>query len=127
MLLAYVRSILRAHARRFPMQHDRYETLLPNPAARPSPRRNRVLIALEAAVLAIALAACGSENTRQGTDQAIPAPKVVEQNQTMSAPDTVRVPDLNDPAVRRQFVCSFADGYFTEPQPPQANSTSDCR
>ena len=91
-------------------------------------RRGRPLwIAVGSAVLAITLVACGANNNaRRGTDpNATPAAEIQRKNSTTSQPDTVRLPDLTDPATRKQFVCSFADGYFTEPQVPRGNSTSD--
>src|SRR5689334_20941944 len=98
------------------MQQRRHEFRLSPRAAsvRRSPHRKPLLTSLGAAVLAIGLAACGSDQTQQGTGpSSIPAAKVVEQNLITNTPDTVHVPDLNDPALRNQFVCSFADGYFT--------------
>jgi hypothetical protein len=77
-------------------------------------------------VLAITLAACGSYYNARGTDpHATPAAEIERHNNTTSPPDIVRLPDLTDPAQRKQFVCSFANGYFNEPQPSPDNSTSD--
>jgi hypothetical protein len=78
-------------------------------------------------VLAIALGACGSSSdTRRAPDpRSIPAAEVAQQNLTTSPAGTVALPNLNDPAVRKQFVSSFADGYFTESQQPRTKSPTD--
>jgi hypothetical protein len=87
-----------------------------------------VLIPAGTALLAITVAACGSNANTQPASNAQPRPSsvIVQPGPTTSAPDTVDLPELNDPAVRKQFVCSFADGYFAPPQPPGENSTLDC-
>jgi hypothetical protein len=88
--------------------------------------KHQLAIAAGAAALAITLAACGSSNTRRGTDpHATPAAKTAQQNHATSPPNTIRLPDLTDPTTRKQFACSFANGYFTEPQPPYDNTTSN--
>lgn len=90
--------------------------------------RHQLVIAAGAAVLAITLAACGSNNTRRGTDpHATPATETARQDNATSPPDTVRLPDLTDPETRKQFACSFDDGYFTEPRAPRDDAPSDCR
>jgi hypothetical protein len=98
------------------------------PTAGTSRRRHKLRIAGGTVVAAIALVACGSnDNTHRGTDaQATPVAQTELPNHTTSPPETVRLPDLTDPATHKQFVCSFADGYFTALQPPN-NSTSYCR
>jgi hypothetical protein len=84
-------------------------------------------ITVGAAVLVITLAACGSDNNTRTDPHATTAAEIEPEITTTSPPDTVPLPDLADPATRKQFVCSFADGYFTEPQAPRDNSTSeDC-
>jgi hypothetical protein len=119
-----------AHPRRIgeedPMrQHD---TPPPHPpAVRTARRRHQLRIAIGAAVLAITLAACGStNNARPGSDpHATPAAESEQHTNPTSQSDRVRLPDLTQPATRKQFVCSFANGYFNEPQPPPDNPTSD--
>jgi hypothetical protein len=112
------------------MHTRHYDAPRPNdPPAVPTFRpRHQRSIAAGAAVLAITLAACGPANTRRGTDpQATPAANSTRQNLPTRPPDTVRLPDLTDPATRKRFACSFADAYFTEPQAPRDNAPSDCR
>jgi hypothetical protein len=85
-------------------------------------------IAVGAAVLAISLAACGSNNdARPRTDShATRAAEIAQQNDSTSRQtDTVRQPDLTNPVIRNRFVCSFADGYFTEPEGPRDSPTTD--
>jgi hypothetical protein len=84
-------------------------------------------IAAGVAVVGITLAACESANTGTGTDShATPVAETARQQHVTDAPD-VRFPDVTDPAARRQFACSFADGYFTEPRVPRHDAASDCR
>jgi hypothetical protein len=105
------------------------ETPAPNHAPtihtpRPKPH---LRIAIAVAALAITLAACGSTNTaRRGTDpHATPAAHI--ERHTTNEPYTVRLPNLRDPATRKQFVCNFANGYFTQPQPPRYSTSNYCR
>jgi hypothetical protein len=111
------------------MRTRQHDTPPPNhtPAVRTARPKHQLRIAIGAAVLAITLAACGSNNNaRQGTDpHATPATEIERQNTTTTQPDIVRLPDLTQPATRKQFVCGFANGYFTQPQPPRDNSTSN--
>jgi hypothetical protein len=112
------------------MRTRQYETPLSNhpPAARTSRSRLQLRIAVGAAVLAMTLAACGSsDNARPGTDPPkTPAGEITRQDGMSSPPDTVRLPDLTDPATRKRFACSFADGYFAPPQETPDISTPDC-
>jgi hypothetical protein len=83
-------------------------------------------LAVGAAALAITLVACGTNNdARQRTDShATPVAIIDQQNKSTSRhSDTVRQPDLTNSAIRKRFVCSFADGYFTEPEAPRDNPT----
>jgi hypothetical protein len=60
-------------------------------------------------ILALAvtlLAACGAPNVATGTK----TPRTNQPNQP-----TVTVPDLNDPATRHRFICSFGPGSFGTP------------
>ena len=95
-------------------QHD---TPLPNHAraVRTARSKHQLRLAIGAAGLAITLAACGANNNaRPGTDpHATPATEIERHNNRTT-----------QPATRKQFVCSFANGYFTQPQPPRDNSTS---
>ena len=85
-------------------------------------------IAAGVAVFAIALAACGSNTPQPGADVNASAPsRGARADQTTSARGTVRLPDLRDPATRKQFVCSFADGYFSPPPTALSNRPSDCK
>jgi hypothetical protein len=121
MFAHFQRHILATHARRISCEHINAAPLPNDPqAVRTSRPRHQLCIAVGAAVLAVTLTACGpTRNIRRGVDpHAIPA--------VTGAPDADRLPDLNDPAVRKQFACSFAEGYFTPPQPPP-KSPSDCR
>jgi glucose/arabinose dehydrogenase len=107
------------------MQPRQCDVPRPNdpPAVATFRSRHQLSIATGAAVLAMTLAACGSGNARRGTDpQATPTARTARQNHPTSPPDTVRLPDLTDPATRKQFACGFADGYFTEPQAPRDNT-----
>jgi hypothetical protein len=94
------------------------------PAVHTSRPRHQLWIAAAAAGLAITLAACGSDITRRDTD-AHPTPDAEIARQYATRAPEVRLPDLTDPATRKQLVCSFAEGYFTPPQPP-AETTSEC-
>jgi len=112
------------------MQRRQYDAPRPNdaPAAPAFRPRHQLSIAVGAAILAITLASCGSGNTRRGTDpQATPAAETAQQDHATNPRDSVQLPDLTDPATRKQFVCSFADGYFTGSQKPADDSKSSCR
>ena len=110
------------------MRIRQLDTPLPNHAraVRTARSKHQLRLAIGAAGLAITLAACGANNNaRPGTDpHATPATEIERHNNRTTQPDTVPLLDLTQPATRKQFVCSFANGYFTQPQPPRDNSTS---
>jgi hypothetical protein len=92
--------------------------------------RTSVVAMLLAAATTVGLAAaCGfGVNAARGTGTNATSVAATElANRASSSPDTVSVPDLTDPATRKQFVCSFEDGYFTEPQARSNSSSSYCR
>jgi hypothetical protein len=62
------------------------------------------------------LGACGTPSTATSGN----APPT-----TTSRP-TPTLPDLNDPAVRHRFVCSFAPGYFAISPPASLAVSTDC-
>jgi hypothetical protein len=82
------------------------------------------------ALLAVTFGACKSASTRTDVEprtdpHATPA-AVTAQQPVADTPD-VPLPDLTDPAVRKQFACSFSDGYFNERGDSSDDATSDCQ
>ena len=86
------------------MRTRQYHPPLPNdpPAVSTSRLTYQLCIAAGAVVVAITLAACGSDNnTRRGTDpQLTPAAEITREAHMTSPSDTVQLPDLTDPATR---------------------------
>ena len=105
------------------------ELLLPDDTIRvqTSRRAQPLWLAAGITVLAMTLAACESANSQTDTDpHATPAAETARQGQVTNTV-AVQLPDLTDPAARKQFACSFEDGYFGEPAASRDDATSDCR
>jgi hypothetical protein len=63
------------------------------------------------------LAACGAPNVATGTK----TPPTHQPNQP-----AVTMPDLNDPATRHRFVCSFGPGSFGAPPASTPTASTGC-
>jgi hypothetical protein len=63
------------------------------------------------------LAACGAPNVTTG-------PKTSPTNQPNQP--AVTLPDLNDPATRHAFICSFGPGSFGPPPPTTPTVNAAC-
>src|SRR5262245_45259121 len=99
-----------------------------SPAVQTFRRRHPLSVAAGVVALAVMLAACGSSDTKQGTEpQSTRAAASARLDRAASPParavtvasggaTAVWTPDLTDPVTRKEFACSFAEGYFTEAQ-----------
>src|SRR5262245_47124731 len=95
------------------------------PTVRRSWPRHQLSVVAGTAVLALALAACTSNDTQRGTDPQASPPSTALTVASAGATN-VTLPDLTDPATRKALACSFADGYFADSSASRDDAQTDC-